>query len=239
MQEWAKWIVSDVLHLGGAPSHARAWGGELATAWFESLVTSCFFIHLFCDIHSPTLRKYTTVFPVSMSMSMTCIACFGYTHLLLVPEEQASPSWFVFPVAVLMMDVLYGTTHRLLHIRILYRWIHHTHHSLVVATPESAFFCHPLEHLLCHILPFATICYVLKTSLLQAQALMWLFMSASAWAHTRLKYTLPSIHNTHFSPPSNRADYRPVYGTWPYVFDWVYQWAVYGNVKTKASQALV
>lgn len=61
-----------------------------------------------------------------------------------------SPVWFV--VVALLVPVIHDlhfySIHRLIHIPVLYKWVHSVHHNSVNPSPWSSLSMHPVEHLL-------------------------------------------------------------------------------------------
>ena len=59
------------------------------------------------------------------------------------------PLWFVllFPATVLFRELHFYTTHRLIHIDVLYKTVHSLHHRNTNPSPWSGMSMHPLEHL--------------------------------------------------------------------------------------------
>jgi len=53
--------------------------------------------------------------------------------------------WLVIPI---IHDVHFYCIHRLIHTRVLYKWVHSVHHNSVNPSPWSSLSMHPVEHLL-------------------------------------------------------------------------------------------
>jgi len=69
------------------------------------------------------------------------------------------PSLFVgiihFLFCMLLREVTFYYSHRLLHHPILYKWIHKKHHNWISPVAISAAYCHPIEHVVSNVLPIA------------------------------------------------------------------------------------
>ncbi|KAI5209159.1 sterol desaturase [Aureobasidium subglaciale] len=57
-------------------------------------------------------------------------------------------------ICVLGCEIIFYYSHRLLHVRSFYQWIHNRHHQFKAPIALSAQYAHPLEYLLSTILPF-------------------------------------------------------------------------------------
>ena len=60
---------------------------------------------------------------------------------------------FQLVIAYICTDCLFYWGHRLLHVGPLYRWIHKQHHKFYVSIGFAAEYAHPIELLLCNVVP--------------------------------------------------------------------------------------
>lgn len=58
--------------------------------------------------------------------------------------------WAVF---ILVREVLFYYSHRVLHSSLLYKYIHKRHHEWQTPVALTAIYCHPLEHLISNVFP--------------------------------------------------------------------------------------
>jgi len=87
--------------------------------------------------------------------------------------------------------------HRILHHRLLFKWIHYLHHQTYADSYLTAFYMHPLE-LLILIFP-GTIIGSLFLSISLLSFLVWLIMGSFyiLWSHTNITYYLLPSTNYH------------------------------------------
>jgi sterol desaturase/sphingolipid hydroxylase (fatty acid hydroxylase superfamily) len=73
-------------------------------------------------------------------------ACSGWTRVYAHVDDYGW-GWFVLSIAVMIVlhDTYFYWTHRLMHHRRLYRWVHHTHHLSTSPTPWAAYAFSPFE----------------------------------------------------------------------------------------------
>ena len=70
------------------------------------------------------------------------------TYLGLIFSENKI--WFILMILVvpIIHDFHFYCIHRLIHIPILYKWVHSVHHKSVNPSPWSSLSMHPVEHIL-------------------------------------------------------------------------------------------
>lgn len=84
----------------------------------------------------------------------------GYTRIYTTSWLNNLPYTLLsFVCCIVLHDAYFYWTHRLMHHRLLYAWIHRTHHKSVNPTPWASFAFHPLEAMISvGIIPLIVFC---------------------------------------------------------------------------------
>lgn len=95
------------------------------------------------------LRSFGTGVPIWTTYEVFGLWCYanGYGPW---GTLTAHPYWFPFFAFILPIwhEFHFYCIHRLIHVPILYKWIHSVHHNSVNPSPWSSLSMHPIEHLL-------------------------------------------------------------------------------------------
>lgn len=95
------------------------------------------------------LRTFGTGLPIWTAYEVLMLWCWanGYGPWVALGDH---PVWLaVFALSIqLIHEVHFFCVHRLIHVPILYKWVHSVHHNSVNPSPWSALSMHPVEHLL-------------------------------------------------------------------------------------------
>lgn len=69
-----------------------------------------------------------------------------YTNIFTDRNEYGMVYYYLtLPLMFIIHDAYFYWTHRLMHLPILYKYVHHTHHQSINPTPFSSYSFHPLE----------------------------------------------------------------------------------------------
>jgi sterol desaturase/sphingolipid hydroxylase (fatty acid hydroxylase superfamily) len=78
-----------------------------------------------------------------------------------------------FTIAIILREILFYYSHRMLHLKPFYARIHKFHHRFTAPVALAAQYAHPIEHLLANVLPVALPCILLKSHILT----FWIFLA--------------------------------------------------------------
>jgi len=106
-------------------------------------------------------NQYLVATPLDISLAVLAMK-LGHPPALRVSPVLPSVTEIArdFTVSIILREILFYYSHRLIHIPALYKRIHKTHHKFTAPIAPSAEFAHPVEHLISNILPviFGTFC---------------------------------------------------------------------------------
>ncbi|KAK7863568.1 hypothetical protein R5R35_014066 [Gryllus longicercus] len=92
-------------------------------------------------------------------------------------------------VLILMEEIGFYYSHRLLHSRYLYRFIHKRHHEWTAPIAVTAIYCHPIEHIFSNLLP--PLLGVLLMGSHVATAYLWFSLAILSTLNAHSGYHLP------------------------------------------------
>lgn len=118
---------------------------------------------------------------------------------------------------VLIYDVIFYFSHRLMHHRLIYKHVHKIHHEWTAPIAAIALYCHPVEHIFCNAMPLSGV-FILRTDLASAIFFVEFVVISTCIGHSGLH--LPFLISPEFHDFHHRK-YNECYST-DGLMDWIF-----------------
>lgn len=127
-------------------------------------------------------------------LSYSAIEWRGYQPIRELPTFH----WVLFELGslILIEEICFYYSHRLLHSKYLYKYIHKKHHEWTAPIAVIAEYAHPIEHIFSNLVPPFLGILILGTHV--ATAYLWLILVIFSTLHTHSGYHLPLLPSPEF-----------------------------------------
>jgi fatty acid hydroxylase domain-containing protein 2 len=97
---------------------------------------------------------------------------------------------------ILIDEIGFYYSHRLMHHGVLYKWIHKQHHEWTSPVAITAIYCHPIEHLLSNVLPVGLGPVLMKSHV--GVGWIWYTIALLTTLNNHSGYHFPLCHSSEF-----------------------------------------
>ena len=123
-----------------------------------------------------TMLQYKKCFPTVMSNMFIVIPIISIVLTPLSPVHLYTFSdLYKFPLNSILIDILFYTTHRIMHVGFLYKKFHKKHHEITKPISISALYLHPVDLIFSNFFPVVLPPYILGHGLIAFS--LWIMIS--------------------------------------------------------------
>ena len=135
----------------------------------------------------------------------------GFTYFgmkIFSPLPSISTILRDFAISVAINDTVFYWSHRLLHHKSIYKYIHKQHHQYNVSIGIAAEYAHPLEDIVSNILPTIGGCLILGSHAFTLWLWLFLRILETVWNHSGYSFDLSPTKFVPFMSGEERHDFH-------------------------------
>jgi len=142
--------------------------------------------------------QYKSYFPCvlfNLVVSLPVFLLLTIDRFLVLSNDDLTPLKFLAEMFffTLLFEFFFYLTHRILHQRYFFRWIHYKHHEMIDSIGMGAIYCHPVEMFFSNYLPFALPVFLYNGGLLES-----IYCNILNWFFAKGKDFLQCYSGVHF-----------------------------------------